>query len=124
MCSIVSKIRALLMTGTSNSELDMSETPEGELSDALGRFDLRLAKIHESLPANSVLILLTGHADPRPMLALQRRRAKFEMAYREASASGSVDSIPADLRWSTEDDRALEAAVAEAREGMSFFCVK
>lgn len=97
----------------------MSDTPE--LSEALDRFNDRLGRIHASLPQNTALIVLTGHSDPRPMLSLAARRNRFEKAYREA---GSADTIPAEDRWTTEDDRELERVVAEAREGMAFFCVK
>jgi RNA exonuclease 1 len=65
--------------------------------------------------------MLTGHSDPRHMLALAARRQRFEKAYR-ALKDGEI--IAEEDRWTTEDDRELESAVAAAREGMAFFCVK
>lgn len=99
----------------------MSDPSEEDLSAALQRFDDRLNRLHAALPANTALIVLTGHADPRPMLHLAERQRKFETAFR---AAGNADAIPTEEKWLAEDDRALEAAVADAREGMSFFCVK
>lgn len=105
-----------------NGDGEGTDATEGEMLAALERFDSRVQKIHSALPTNSALILLTGHADPRTMLALNKRKAAFDTAYREAVANGTVDSMT--TRWSAEDERTLEAAVAEVREGMSFFCVK
>lgn len=100
----------------------MANPTDEDLEAALARFDDRLARLHAALPANTALIVLTGHADPRPMLKLAERHRKFDTAFR--AANNDASAILAEDRWLSEDDRALEAAVADAREGMSFFCVK
>lgn len=103
-------------------ELDMTDMSDSvELDEALDNFDGRLQRLHAALPPNSALIVLTGNADPRQMVSLNQRRMRFERAFR---ALGSTEDIPPESRWMAEDDREYERAVAEAREGMAFFCVK
>jgi RNA exonuclease 1 len=65
--------------------------------------------------------VLNGHSDPLPMLALSARRTRWE---RLVKTLGTTDGIKGEDRWLAEDDRKLEAAVNQAREGMAFFCVK
>jgi RNA exonuclease 1 len=55
------------------------------------------------------------------MLALSARRTRWE---RLVKTLGTTDGIKGEDRWLAEDDRKLEAAVNQAREGMAFFCVK
>lgn len=55
------------------------------------------------------------------MLELGARRAKWERLMKDR---GNADLIEGEARWLAEDDRRLEAAANEAREGMSFFLVK
>ncbi|CAK9784264.1 hypothetical protein CC85DRAFT_284909 [Cutaneotrichosporon oleaginosum] len=107
----------------SNSDsLNAEEQEEEALDAALERFNARLQRLHEALPTNSALIVLTGHADPRPMLQLAARHRRFDAAF--AGANGDVSKISGEDKWTTEDDRNLEAATAEARQGMAFFCVR
>lgn len=106
----------------SNGDAVNMEQPGDELDAALARFDARLERLHDALPTNSALIVLTGHADPRPMLLLAARQRRFEAAFR--AAGGDAAGISAEDKWTTEDDRGLEAATAEARQGMAFFCVR
>ncbi|BEI88426.1 uncharacterized protein CcaverHIS019_0111440 [Cutaneotrichosporon cavernicola] len=107
---------------TSSEGMKTEDADEEVLDAALARFDARLTRLHESLPLNSALVVLTGHADPRPMLLLAARQRRFEAAY--SAANGDTGAIPAEDRWTTADDRDLEAATAEARQGMAFFCVR
>lgn len=102
-----------------DKEASLDDVAEEGLHAALKRFDARLDRIHASLPDNAALILLTGHSDPRPMLQLAARRQRWERSYREKGPEGDHE-----VRWTTEDDRALEIEVGKAREGMGFFCVK
>ncbi|WVQ83395.1 hypothetical protein IAT38_005536 [Cryptococcus sp. DSM 104549] len=92
-----------------------------DVDAALQRFNDRITAIHASLPSNSALILLTGQSDPMPMVHLMRRRQKWE---RLVKALGGTDDLHKEEKWSTEDERTLEARVEEAREGMAFFRVK
>ncbi len=103
-------------------DVNTETADEEEVGAALERFNARLERLHEALPANSALIVLTGHSDPRPMLQLAARQRRFEAAFNAAGADAS--GISPEDRWSTEDDRNLEAATAETRQGMAFFCVR
>ncbi|KAL7424365.1 hypothetical protein Q5752_000047 [Cryptotrichosporon argae] len=105
------------------------EASQADVDAALDRLDARLDRIHSALPKNAALVVLTGHGDPRRMLELVARRGRWERSLREhgirddaGAAAGPTDERRE--RWSTEDERELEAAVALAREGMAFFCVK
>ena len=91
------------------------------LDSALSNTNDRIRRLHDSLPNNSAFICLTGHSNPVPMLKLTARRQKWE---RLTKLVGGVDDIPREERWLSEDDRELETRVAQAREGMAFFCVK
>jgi RNA exonuclease 1 len=55
------------------------------------------------------------------MLQLAVKRQKWERLVKEL---GGADEIKGEDRWLVEDDREMERRVAEAREGMGFFCVK
>jgi RNA exonuclease 1 len=55
------------------------------------------------------------------MLALAAKRQKWERLVKEL---GTADGIKGEDRWLMEDDREMERRVAQAREGMGFFCVK
>ncbi|OCF37620.1 hypothetical protein I316_00747 [Kwoniella heveanensis BCC8398] len=92
-----------------------------DLDPALERFNARLSTLHSALPSNTALIVVTGHSDPLPMLKLTARRQKWE---RLVKTLGSTDGIAKEDRWLSEDDRELERATGQAREGMAFFCVK
>lgn len=98
-----------------------SEDRTAELDCALDNLNTRLAKLHSSLPANTALIIMTGHSDPLPLLQLTARRTKWE---RLLKTLGGAEGITGEERWMAEDDRELERRANEAREGMAFFCVK
>ena len=95
--------------------------PPMSLWSALSTFNAHLLCIHSALPGNSALILVTGHSNPIPMLELSAKRQRWE---RLVKTLGGMEDIPKEERWMSEDDRKLEDAVSEAREGMAFFCVK
>lgn len=92
------------------------------LSEVLSKLNDRLTRLHAALPRNTAFILMNGHSDPRPMLEMTQRRLDFDRRVRENG--GSTEGIKGEDRWMVEDDRELERRVAEAREGMAFFCVK
>ena len=83
------------------------------------KLDSRLTTLHTRLPKNSAFIVLTGH--PLAMRKLMEKRTIWE---RLVKTLGGTEGISGEGRWLAEDDRKLEEAVAEAREGMTFFCVK
>nr|XP_019008804.1 uncharacterized protein I206_06488 [Kwoniella pini CBS 10737]OCF47585.1 hypothetical protein I206_06488 [Kwoniella pini CBS 10737] len=101
--------------GIQNDQFDSST-----LDSALSRFSDRLSKLHQSLPSNTAFIVVTGHSNPLPMLKLTAKRQNWE---RLTKIIGMNDMKKED-KWMMEDERELERAVSEAREGMAFFCVK
>ncbi|KAL7414000.1 hypothetical protein BDY24DRAFT_387172 [Mrakia frigida] len=108
-------------TPASDPSLPSSSSPPST-SSVLTTLNANLARIHASLPARSALIIFTGHADPRPMLALQEKKKVFDAAFKKGPAAGGP--LPEGVRWMEDDERKLEAEVAVAREGLGFFCVK
>ena len=84
----------------------------------MARFNDRLTTLHAALPRNAALIILTGHSSPIRLVELQERRKRWERSVRLTSIEAAEE------KWTTEDDRELEAAAVLAREGMAFFCVK
>lgn len=109
------------MTGSSASEYVKPAASEEEINAALTRLNSHIAKLHDGLPSGSAFIVMTGQSNPLPMLALAAKRHKWE---RLSKTLGSLDKIPLEDRWMSEDDRELERATYEARDGMAFFCVK
>ncbi|WRT65068.1 uncharacterized protein IL334_002010 [Kwoniella shivajii] len=107
--------------GWNDRGINVADFDSSEIDNALSRFSDRLSQLHESLPTNTALVVVTGHSSPLPMLRLTQRRQKWE---RLVKTLGGTDQIPKEDRWMTEDERELERAVGEAREGMAFFCVK
>lgn len=99
------------------------EKPKLSVDEALANLNTRLSKLHASLPVNTALILISGHGDPRPLAALNERKANFERLYKQVGATGTANLGP-DQRWTTEDDRTLGAQAEKARAGMGFFCIK
>lgn len=99
---------------------DMTARPSA-LSAALESLNERLRSLHEGLPADTALIVLSGHSSPLEIRRLSDKRHKWE---RLVKTLGGTEGVPKEDRWMAEDDRELEAAVSEAREGMAFFCVK
>jgi RNA exonuclease 1 len=97
------------------------DDPAVTLDSALEALNRRLTALHNALPRNTALIVLNGHSDPLPMLDLTARRARWE---RLVKTRGGTEGVTGEQRWLAEDDRRLEEAVGEAREGMAFFCVK
>ena len=102
--------------------MDLDEEEQKQKVDkALTDLNERITRLHASLAPNSAFVILTGHSNPIPMLKLSAKRQKWERLVKQV---GAIDEIPKEDRWMSEDDRLLETAAAEAREGMAFFCVK
>lgn len=106
---------------SSSEESDEGSTQAKVVQDALTKFDERVQKLHAALPGNTAFIILTGHGNPLPMMELSAKRQKWE---RLVKTLGGFEAVPKEERWLSENDRELEVRAAEAREGMSFFCVK
>ncbi len=93
---------------------------EKDVEHALEQFNRRLEAVHSSIPKSTALIVMTGHADPRPTMKLLSRHSKWEGLVR----GQGIESVPSGGKWLSEDERELEREVILCREGMAFFCVK
>ena len=87
-------------------------------TEALSKMNDQLTDLYQSLPRQTAVVLLTGHADPVPMLALNARRQQWEREVRTVGIS------KVSVKWTAEDERELESAVMQAREGIALFCVR
>lgn len=94
---------------------------EVKVNATLAALNTQVEQLHARLPSSTALILLTGHSDPTDMIRLTLKRQRWDRA---CKVLGDPAKVPAEDRWYTEDDRDLEKAVYDAREGMAFFCVK
>lgn len=99
---------------------DLSPTPI-DTSAVLSTLNAQLTQLYEVLPPRTALIIFTGHSDPRRMAALNARKSSFENAIRSGK---SVEELPADVRWSSADGRALEEEVEKAKRGLLFLGIK
>jgi len=91
------------------------------LETVSNNLNARIRRLHDSLPANTALVIITGHGNPLPMLEMAAKRQRWE---RLVKTVGSFEKIEKEDRWLSEHDRLLEQYANEAREGMAFFCVK
>lgn len=69
------------------------------------------------------MIVMTGNGDPIPVIQLQEKRKAFEFKYKKLGESKS-QQLPAEEKWTSEDERMLVDSVSKARFGMAFFTVK
>jgi hypothetical protein len=102
---------------------DDGDDDESATDLALSQLNSRLVKIHAALPPRTVLIIMTGNGDPRPAVRLNDKRKAFEFKYKKLGESG-IHGLPAEEKWTGQDERDLQEAVMQARFGMAFFCVK
>lgn len=103
-------------------DLDI-DSPEPEADRALAQLNERLIKLHAALPPRTVLIIMTGNGDPRPVVRLNAKRKAFDFKYKKLGETGA-QGLPAEEKWTGQDERDLQEVVMKARLGMAFFCVK
>lgn len=96
------------------------EDPESKIEATYSRLDQNLARLHESLPKGTALVIFTGHSDPREMSRLAQKKAKFDRLFKTQAQS----TIEPEDRWMGEDDRALMDAVERCKVGLSFFRIR
>jgi RNA exonuclease 1 len=102
---------------------DNAVDPVDAVEEAFAKLNDRLSKLHDSLPARTIFMLMTGNGDPRPVVKLNEKRRTFEIKYKKLGESAS-QKLPEEEKWTTQDERDLSDAVNRARFGMAFFCVK
>ena len=109
--------------GEGEGEIEIEIDADPAVDRAFAQLNERLIKLHAALPPRTVLIIMTGNGDPRPVVRLNAKRKAFEFKYKKLGESGA-QGLPAEEKWTGQDERDLQEAVMKARLGMAFFCVK
>ncbi|KAF9179325.1 hypothetical protein BGZ51_005711 [Haplosporangium sp. Z 767] len=102
------------------SSADKIQASEEEIREAVRSIDNSIAQIVESLPANTALLVTSGHGDYREVSRLQARQKHFQHLYNTLTLS----AIPKEDQFLDADQKALEEAVDRAKDGVCFFMVK
>ncbi|CAE6415580.1 unnamed protein product [Rhizoctonia solani] len=87
---------------------------------AYAAVNARIATIHKSLPAGTVLCIMSGNGDPRNMSALNTKKSRWDGMMRERKRP---EDIPQAEWWTMEQGRLLEDATERAKRGLAFFCL-
>ena len=112
-----STLPGILPSGSDTPSSTPASPSIPELHSAL---NIRLQKLHASLPPLTALVVFTGHGDPQAMAQLAAKKAKFDRLWKTVKQS----EIPNEDRWMEEDDRRLVDEVERCRAGLSFYCIK
>lgn len=89
-------------------------------ASAFENFNSQIRTFTSSLPPCTALIIYTGCSDPRPLGALNKRKAVWDAKIRSGIMN---DAIPEEERWTSKDGEMLEKACEAAKAGLAFFCV-
>ncbi|EOQ98650.1 hypothetical protein E3P92_02962 [Wallemia ichthyophaga] len=109
--------------GWSNSPNESANSVQtAPIESAYAALNNRIEKLHQHLPQNTALVLISPHSDPRPSLDLNRRRLAYQEAYKAANADAS--KIDQDKIFMREDDEKLLHEAEIAKAGMTFFRIK
>ncbi|GAA97745.1 uncharacterized protein L969DRAFT_55485 [Mixia osmundae IAM 14324] len=111
--------------GTAEDEATMPAEPSEpvkaiDADPVYAQMNERIKTLWNGLPRSTALIILTGHSDPGPAIALNKRRATYDSLCRMLKPS----EVPREHVWMTQDDRDLEQEVVKAKLGMSFFSIR
>ncbi|KAG8836333.1 hypothetical protein FRC17_005619 [Serendipita sp. 399] len=99
-----------------------SPVVEPPSSDELYRsLNERLSTLYQSLPTATAFVLFSGHDDPRRMAAMSNKKTAFENAIREGK---TLDNIPKEEWWTSQEGRELEAEVEKVKKGLLFLGIK
>ncbi|VVT58344.1 uncharacterized protein SAPINGB_P006159 [Magnusiomyces paraingens] len=88
------------------------------VSQSCERLGERLENLYQSLPANTAVLVWTGHGDKRAMLELNAKRQQYQYEYRTKNWRDIT------CAWTDHDAQALVAATDVARKGLAFLTVK
>ncbi|KAG0364437.1 hypothetical protein BC939DRAFT_418742 [Gamsiella multidivaricata] len=103
-----------------SADRDETEATMEELLEAVKSIDKSIAKIIESLPENTAVIVTSGQGDLREVRRMQARQKNFQRLYNTLNLS----AIPKEDQFLDEDQKALEEAVNRAKHGVCFFMVR
>ncbi|CAE6472791.1 unnamed protein product [Rhizoctonia solani] len=97
-----------------------AEPDASTIAAAYAAVNARIATIHKSLPAGTVLCIMSGNGDPRHMSALNTKKSRWDGMMRERKRP---EDIPQAEWWTMEQGRLLEDATERAKRGLAFFCL-
>ncbi|CAE6453937.1 unnamed protein product [Rhizoctonia solani] len=98
-----------------------TEPDPSTLESAYADLNSRITTIHKSLPAGTVLCIMSGNGDPRQMSALNMKKSRWDGMMREGKRP---EDIPQAEWWTMEQGRLLEDATERAKRGLAFFCLR
>ncbi|TIA88180.1 hypothetical protein E3P99_02722 [Wallemia hederae] len=104
------------------SQSNGNSVQSAPIESAYAALNRRIERLHEALPPNTALVIISPHSDPRPSLHLNQRRLAFQEAYKNANAD--VSKIDPDKIFMRDDDEKLLHEAEIAKTGMTFFCIK
>ena len=97
---------------------DVERQTEDKMKVALAEFDENIARLWDSLPACTALMVISGTGDATEMTRLYAKKKIYD-----AELKGkSWDAIKE--KWSSDDLEALNFAVDKARTGLGFIAIK
>ncbi|KAJ1304455.1 hypothetical protein OPQ81_005602 [Rhizoctonia solani] len=97
-----------------------TEPDPSTVETAYAAVNARISTIHKSLPAGTVLCIMSGNGDPRQMSALNTKKSRWDGMMRERKRP---EDIPQAEWWTMEQGRLLEDATERAKRGLAFFCL-
>ena len=110
---------AMQRIGLSREDTDVDAELKGpELGDAVSRTVKQIARIYESLPRCTALIVYSGTGDPREI----RRLQAMQQQYRREYQTKNWDNLS--VKWTDTEIQALSKACQEARNGVGFITVR
>ncbi|CEL61016.1 hypothetical protein RSOLAG1IB_04255 [Rhizoctonia solani AG-1 IB] len=97
-----------------------TEPDPATLESAYAALNSRIATVHKSLPAGTVLCIMSGNGDPRQMSTLNAKKSRWDGMMRERKRP---EDVPQAEWWTMEQGRLLEDATERAKRGLAFFCL-
>ncbi|KAH3956726.1 hypothetical protein HBI81_244970 [Parastagonospora nodorum] len=110
---------AMQRIGLSREDTDVDAELKGpELGDAVSRTVKQIARVYESLPRCTALIVYSGTGDPREI----RRLQAMQQQYRREYQTKNWDNLS--VKWTDTEIQALSKACQAARNGVGFITVR
>lgn len=121
-----SKNNSITSTDVSNDDDSQQQQKQKEesvnlhniINESHKRLDERLKALYDSLPANTAVMIWTGHGDKQQMVELLAKRQQFTYEYHNKNWN-DIKCI-----WTDKDAQNLYTATEVARKGVAFFAIK
>lgn len=104
-----------------DTPLDYNGVIDYNVAEAYKRTNARLESIYNSLPENTLFILISQLSDPTTMQKLRKIRGNFQRLEREGV---SVTTLPKEDLWDVDKSDQLAAETTKARESLMFVNIK